>query len=111
MANDPLYKVHFFNQDKVYEIYAQGVHESGLNGFIEIEDLQFGEKSAIIADPSEEKLKAEFADVSCTLVPILHIIRIDIEGKKGSCKIVDAKSGSSIMPFPVSPKPKNSAGD
>ncbi len=110
MANDPLYKVQFFNQGTIVELYAKGIYESGLHGFLEIEELQFGEKSAIIADPSEEKLKAEFAGVTCTLVPTHRIIRIDVVEKEGHCRIVDAKNGGSVAPFPA-PLPTNSARD
>ena len=40
-----LYRVVFLNQGKVYEIFARIVAQGGLFGFVEIEDLVFGEKS------------------------------------------------------------------
>ena len=36
----------------MYEVYARDVHQSGLFGFIEIEDLVFGEKTSLVVDPS-----------------------------------------------------------
>jgi hypothetical protein len=52
------YRVTFHNQGKVYEVYAREVHQSGLFGFIEIEDLLFGEKTSLVVDPAEENLKS-----------------------------------------------------
>ena len=54
-----IYKVVFVNQGKVYEVYAKQVAQSGMFGFIEVEQLIFGEKSAVVIDPSEERLKDE----------------------------------------------------
>ena len=43
MAVRKLYKVIFMNQGQVYEIYAQSVGQGSLFGFIEVEELVFGE--------------------------------------------------------------------
>ena len=43
MSKDPLYKVVFMNQGEVYEIYARSVGHGTLFGFVEIEELVFGE--------------------------------------------------------------------
>ena len=45
-------------------ISSLGVHQSGLLGFIEVEEIVFGEKSSVVVDPSEESLKSEFSGVS-----------------------------------------------
>lgn len=96
------YRVSFHNQGKVYEIYARSVHQSGLFGFIEIEEIVFGEKSALLVDPSEENLKSEFAGVSRTYIPMHAVIRIDEVEKTGHSKITDGKgSDGNIAPFPV----------
>ena len=63
MAKEPIYKISFFNQGKVYEIYAKHVFQSDLWGFLEVEEFVFGERSQMIVDPSEEKLKNEFTGV------------------------------------------------
>ena len=52
-----LYKITFSNQGKLYELYANEVSNSNLLGFIEIESLVFGEKTSLVVDPSEEKIK------------------------------------------------------
>jgi hypothetical protein len=64
MPSTPIYKIIFFNQGQIYEIYARQIYQSDLYGFIEIEELVFGERSGVLVDPSEEKLKAEFEGVS-----------------------------------------------
>jgi hypothetical protein len=112
MAEKRTYRVTFHNQGKVYEIYARKVHQSGLFGFIEIEDLVFGEKSSVVVDPSEENLKSEFSGVERTYIPMHAIIRIDEVEKTGHSKITDATGGGEkIAPFPIytggQEKPKN----
>ena len=65
-----LYKITFSNQGKLYELYANEVSNSNLLGFIEIESLVFGEKTSLVVDPSEEKIKTEFEGVKRTYVPM-----------------------------------------
>lgn len=107
MAKKKLYRVAFVNQGKVYEIYARRVSQGDLYGFVEVEDIIFGEKSAVVIDPSEERLKTEFEGVNRTHVPMHAIVRIDEVEKQGAAKIV-ALSGKSddIIPFPMQPPPK-----
>ena len=57
MSNQPIYRITFFNQQEVFEIYAQHVFQSDLWGFLEVEEFVFGERSQMIVDPAEEKLK------------------------------------------------------
>ena len=59
MTTKTTYRISFHNQGKIYEIYALDVHQSGLFGFIEVENIVFGEKTAVVVDPSEENLKTE----------------------------------------------------
>ena len=68
MAKEPIYKISFFNQGKVYEIYAKHVFQSDLWGFLEVEEFVFGERSQMIVDPSEEKLKNEFTGVKRSFI-------------------------------------------
>ena len=95
-----VFRISFINQGKVYEIYARRVHQGELYGFVEIEDLVFENSSALLVDPSTEKLKDEFKGVERTIVPIHSIIRIDAVEKEGQSKIRDAGDGSNITPFP-----------
>jgi len=57
-------------------------------GFIEVEQLIFGEKTSVVVDPTEEKLKHEFEGVERTYIPMHSIIRIDEVKKQGTAKII-----------------------
>lgn len=104
MDKEKLYKISFVNQDKVYEIYAHSVGSSGMFGFVEISELCFGKRSAVVLDPSEDALRQEFAHVKTTHIPMNSIIRIDEVSKQGSAKSSDLPTTGSnkIHPFPVS---------
>jgi len=93
MKRKNIYKVMFVNHGQVYEIYCQQVVQSGMMGFIEIEGMIFGEKSTIVIDPTEERLKSEFQDVKRTYIPLQSIIRIDEVKKEGVAKILPLEAG------------------
>lgn len=100
MATSPeIYKVTFLNKGKVYELFVRQVFQSDLYGFIEVEDYVFDEVTQVVVDPSEEKLKNEFAGVRRSFIPIQSVIRIDEVEKGGVSKI---SSGDNITPLPVS---------
>lgn len=101
MSKNPVYKIIFLNQGKVYEVYARSVHQGAMFGFVEIEKLLFGEKSSLVVDPSEETLKSEFENVVRTYIPMHSIIRIDEVNKRGSGKITDAGESGNIAQFPI----------
>ncbi|GJM13050.1 MAG: hypothetical protein DHS20C12_14530 [Pseudohongiella sp.] len=94
-----IYKITFLNKGKVYEVFVKQVYQSDLYGFVEIEDYVFNERSQVVVDPSEEKLKSEFNGVKRSYIPIQAIIRIDEVEKTGVSKI---SSGDNVSPFPVS---------
>ena len=104
---DPIYKVIFLNQGQVYEMYAKQIFQSDLWGFLEVEEFVFGERSQLVVDPSEEKLKAQFEGVVRSFVPMHSIVRIDEVERMGTPKISEAKGVSNIMPFPM-PMPERS---
>jgi hypothetical protein len=95
-----IFRVSFINQGKIYQLYAESVKQAEVFGFIEISKLIFGEASALVIDPSEEKLKNEFSGVSRTLVPMHAIIRVDEVEKRGQCKIMELDGNANITPFP-----------
>ena len=97
----PIYKVIFHNQNRVYEVYARQIFQSDMWGFIEIEEYVFGERSQLLVDPSEEKLKNEFAGVTRSYVPMHSIIRIDEVEKEGACKISESAGSTNISAFPM----------
>ncbi len=94
MSEKHIYRVIFLNRDEVYEVYAKSVYEGDMYGFVIIEGLVFGERSSVVVDPGEEKLRNEFEGVSRTFVPIHEVIRIDQVKKRGAAKISpSAKKG------------------
>jgi hypothetical protein len=90
----------FVNQGKVYEIYARKVSHGTLFGFIEVEELVFGERSTVVVDPTEEKIKSEFAGVKRTYLPLHSVLRIDEVKKQGVSKIT-AIEGGNVTQFPM----------
>ena len=100
MAKDQIFKVTFFNQGKVYELFAREVYQSDMYGFVTIEQLTFSERSSVVVDPSEEKLKTEFDSVKRCYIPMHSVIRIDEVEKQGVSKISEA-SGDNVAQFPM----------
>lgn len=103
MSDQRLYKVVFFSQGQVYEMYARQVSQGGLYGFVEIEDLVFGERTQVVVDPSEERLKREFEGVKRFFLPMHTIVRIDEVDKQGTSRITEDKNqgDSNVATFPV----------
>lgn len=100
MTDPRLYRVIFQNQGQHYELYARYVYQSDMWGFVEIEELVFGERSQLLVDPAEEKLKNEFDGVRRSYIPAHSIVRIDEVSKVGEARITDAK-GENVTPFPA----------
>lgn len=96
----PVYRITFHNQGQVYEVYARGVCQSDLYGFIEIEDYVFNNRSQVVVDPAEEKLKTEFSGVTRSYIPMHCLIRIDEVKEEGQARIAGSSS-EKIMPFPM----------
>jgi hypothetical protein len=101
MATSHIFRIMFVNQGKVYEVYARRVSHGELFGFIEIEELLFGERSSVVLDPSEERIKGEFAGVKRTFLPMHSILRIDEVKKSGVSKIIPLEQGANVTQFPM----------
>jgi hypothetical protein len=100
MADKTIFKVIFMNHGQIYEIYAREVGHGAMFGFVEIEELVFGERSSVVLDPSEEKIKTEFKGVKKTYLPMHSIVRIDEVDKQGTSKISKAEGGN-VAQFPM----------
>jgi hypothetical protein len=109
MAARRLYKVIFLNQGKVYEVYARAVSHGGLFGFVEVEELVFGERTTVVVDPAEERIKTEFAGVKRSYIPMHAILRIDEVEKQGVSKI-SAADGGNVTQFPMPMYPPGGPG-
>ena len=107
MAASHIFRIVFINQGKVYEIYARKVSHGGLFGFIEVEELVFGERSSVVLDPAEERIKSEFAGVKRSFLPMHAVVRIDEVKKQGVSKI-SALEGGNVAQFPVTLYPAGS---
>ena len=95
-----IYRVLFINQGKLYELYARSIFQSELYGFIEIEELLFGERSSVLVNPAEERLQNEFAGVLRTFIPLQYLLRIDEVEREGVSKIRPVEGGDNVTPFP-----------
>lgn len=110
MSATPTFKVVFYNQNQVYEVYARAIYQSEMYGFIEVEEFVFGDKNQLVVDPGEEKLKTEFAGVKRSYIPMHSVIRIDEVEKEGLGKVTDIKGGDKVAAFPtpsIVPKPSS----
>jgi hypothetical protein len=96
-----LYRIAFLNQGQVYEIYARKVVQGGLLGFVQVEDLVFGEKTRVVVDPGEERLQQEFEGVKRCFIPMHALLRIDEVERPGPSRITDAGGKGTVAPFPV----------
>lgn len=106
MSSKRIYRISFYNQGNVYEVYARKVEPSDLYAFIEVEDIIFGERSKVLIDPSDERLKSEFNGVQRTHIPMQAVIRIDEVEKAGQNKIISsAGSESKVAQFPLTMPP------
>lgn len=103
-----IYRVSFLNQEKVYEVYANVVSHDEMFGFVELEDMVFGETSSLVIDPSEERLRNEFQGVKRTYIPLHNILRIDVVEKQGVAKIMpldSSRHGVESIPKTIYTKP------
>ncbi len=96
-----IYKVLFHNDGRIYEIYAQSISQGGLFGFVEVEGLLFGERSTVVVDPAEERLKTEFAGVERTYIPMHALVRIDEVEKRGASTIHPVTEGGKVTALPT----------
>lgn len=103
MPAKKLYRVAFLHHGKVYELYCTSVASSSLWGFVEISGMVFDTADALVVDPTEEKLRAEFENVNVLHVPMHSVLRVEEVRKRGQAVIRDSESGEKVTPFPLSP--------
>lgn len=110
MTKRHLYRIVFMNQGKVYEIYAQNISHGELFGFVEVENIVFGERTSVVVDPAEERIKSEFSGVQRTYIPMHAVMRIDQVEKQGVSKISDV-TGDNVTQFPMPMYTPGGGGD
>jgi len=97
-----LYKVTFLNAGRIYELYARRVSSGALWGFTEVAELVFDVHTGVVVDPTEERLRDEFAGTRVLHLPMQSIVRIEEVEKKGQSVIRDAATGETVVtPFPL----------
>ncbi|HKL50391.1 MAG TPA: DUF1820 family protein [Wenzhouxiangellaceae bacterium] len=96
-----MYKLVFFSHGKVYELFVEHVDSSHLYGFVEASGLIFDGDSKVVVDPTEERLRAEFADTDKLMLPMQSVIRIEQVKKRGKCVIRDRGTGDKVTPLPL----------
>ncbi len=102
MADERIYRISFLQRGELYEVYARQVSQGGLLGFVEVEEVLFGERSQVVLDPSEERLKSEFEGVSRFYVPLHSVLRIDEVDRQGTPRISKASDDDeNVTAFPV----------
>ena len=106
MTDATIYRITFVNRADVYEIYARRVSQGGLFGFVEVEEILFGERSKILIDSSEERLKSEFEGVRRIFIPLHSVVRIDEVEKAGRGRISSSEGTVAAFPLPFAPPPK-----
>lgn len=95
-----VYKVIFHSQGEVFEIYAKNVDQGHLYGFVEIEEILYGERSQVVVDPSEERMKSEFRGVKRIFLPMHAVVRIDEVEKEGVPRITRSEGKGNVSEFP-----------
>ena len=118
MAKSPerqLFRVIFQNQGKVFEVFARQVSHGNMFGFVEVEDLVFGEKSTVIVDPSENALRQEFENTKRFFIPMHSVIRIDEQEKTAGLRprvvpMDPAAEGGEARVVPIYTPPKGFGG-
>ncbi|TLY47488.1 MAG: DUF1820 family protein [Gammaproteobacteria bacterium] len=87
------------------ELYAREVTSSALWGFTEVGEIVFDQASdGVVIDPTEERLREEFANTKVLHLPIQCIVRVEEVEKRGPLAIRDAASGEKVVtPFPMAP--------
>ena len=109
MAQKHIFRITFYNQGEIYEIYARKVSQGGLLGFVEVEELRFGHNTKVVIDPSQERLEQEFAGVKRTYLPMHSVVRIDEVEKEGPGRITAVgNEGDNVRPFPSQIYPSGS---
>ena len=99
--NTSLFRIQFIANGVRYELYVRELCQGSLFGFIEIGDFVWDNHTSVVVDPSHEKLKDEFADVTTTYIPMHNVLRIDEVKKHGTAKISELSDKVTAFPNPI----------
>ena len=96
-----MFRIQFIANGVRYELYVRELCQGSLFGFIEIGDFVWDNHTSVVVDPSHEKLKNEFADVTTTYIPMHNVLRIDEVKKQGTAKISELSDKVTAFPNPI----------
>lgn len=96
-----LFRIQFISNGERYELYVREVCQGSMFGFVEIGDFVWDTHTSLVLDPSHEKLKTEFGDVTRTYVPMHSVLRIDEVKKQGSSKICKLSDKVTTLSTPI----------
>ncbi|MBC3765884.1 DUF1820 family protein [Neptunicella marina] len=100
-AKKPLFRIQFVSNGERYELFVRECCQGSMFGFVEIGDFVWDTHTSVVLDPSHEKLKDEFADVTRTYIPMHNVLRIDEVNKQGLAKISQLSDKVTAFPTPV----------
>ena len=104
-SNKRVYRVLFHNQGKIYDVFVRSLGRAELFGFLELQDFVFSKPTAMVIDPTVDKLRNEFDGVKRVFIPIGNVERIDEVSEVGEAKITES-DGTQIHQFPTPARPK-----
>lgn len=107
MTPDRLYKITFHHTGQMWELYARQVDTSELWGFVRVAELVFDRHDGMVVDPTEERLREEFADTEALHIPMQHVLSIQQVRRKGKAAIRDAAGSAVVTPFPLPGRPRD----
>lgn len=100
-SKQPLFRIQFVSNGERYELFVREVSQGGMFGFVEIGDFVWDNHTQLVLDPSHEKLKDEFGDVTRTYIPMHNVLRIDEVNKHGTAKITQLSDKVTAFPRPI----------
>lgn len=103
-----LYRVQFISNGEQYDLYVREIVQGHMFGFIEIADFVWNTHTTVLVDPSHEKLKSEFEQVTRTYIPMHNVLRIDQVKKQGLSKITELDTKVTQFPSPIYTPKKDS---
>lgn len=104
-AKSTIYRITFLSNGKSIELFAGEVTTSALWGFVEVSGLMFDTTEGLVIDPTEERLREEFAGTKRLHLPMHSVVRVEEVERRGVCRIRDAATGDKIVPLPLPGRP------
>ncbi|MBI4084121.1 MAG: DUF1820 family protein [Candidatus Lambdaproteobacteria bacterium] len=101
------FKVSFTNENELFELCVRTVGPSDIYGMVELAGFIFPE-GKLVYNPSEERIKREFAEIRRTFIPYHAIVRIDevSDSRQSEFKVVPLDPARRPVRDPMLKKPE-----